>query len=224
MPDCDYCEESFGDEQSYLEHLRADHEGELGTIDKRRVEEEFESGGEGGLPTGPLVLGVTLVAAVGLVAFIVFIAGNGGGGSGTVNDISVEQMPGDVSRSAHGHGPINVSINGVEIDFSQAEYQRPRRFSAFHFEGGNGEIWHKHATGVTLEYAMATLGFEVSEDSVTIGGITYNDSDPGTSVSVTVNGEPVDPATYELQGASTQNAAEGDFIRITVTTEDGSDG
>jgi hypothetical protein len=222
MPECNYCGGSFEDDQSHLEHLRDEHEGELGTIDSRRVQEELGTSDDGGgLPTGPLVLGIVLAVAVAIVGYVIFVYGAGGsaGESGTVNDISVTQMPGQPTQSEHGHGLINVTIDGQELDFSQSRFQRPQEFSAFHFEGGDGRVWHKHAAGVTLEYAMATLGIDVSEDSVTFDGTTYRDSDAGTNVTVTVNGEPVNPETYELSGASDQSPQQGDFIRIIVTTE-----
>lgn len=217
MPDCDYCGASYEDEQSYLRHLGAEHEGELGTIDQRRIEKEFGSGDDGTLLTGPLVLGLILIISVIVGGFVIFT--NGSGGETTVNGIKVAQAPGPVLENAHEHGNINVTIEREQIDFAQPKYQRARQFSAFHFEGGNGRIWHKHANGVTLEYAMATLGIEVSKESVTIDGETYRDSDASTNVSITVDGEPVDPATYELQGSSTTNAENGDFIHVVATTD-----
>ena len=215
MPDCSYCGESFDDDQAHLVHLREEHEGELGTIDKRRVDEELEPQDDGEFPTGPVVLGIVLAVAVAIVGYVIFIAG-GTGGNGTVNGIQVAQMPGQVSESAHGHGYINVTIDGQELDFSEQQYQL--QADQFHFEGGDGEVWHKHASSVTLEYAMATLGIDVSENTVTFDGTTYRDSDPGTNVTVTVNGAPVNPETYELEGESTSSAGQGDFIRIIVTT------
>ena len=218
MPDCDYCGDAFEDEQSHLEHLHEAHDGELGAIDRRRVEAALGSDDDGGLPTGPIVLGVVLGISILIGGYVIFAGGSGGGGN-TINGISVERTPGQVSGSAHAHGTINMTVAGERIDFGEAEYQRPGEFAAFHFEGGDGRVWHKHAEGVTLEYAMATLGIEVTEDSVTIDGETYRDGDAGTNVSVTVDGEPVDPATHELQGASVADAAAGDSIRIVVTTE-----
>jgi len=216
MPECDYCEETFEDERSHLEHLGTDHEEELGAIDRRRVDEAVGDD-DGGLPTGPLVLGVVLGVSVLIGGYVVFAGGSGGGG--TVNGIAVAQTPGAVSEAAHEHGTIRMTVDGERVDFGDPEYQRPREFGAFHFEGGDGRVWHKHASGVTLEYAMATLGIEVSAEAVTVDGETYRDSDPGTNVSVTVDGEPVDPATYELEGASAADAAGGDTIRIAVTTD-----
>ena len=217
MRECDYCGDSFDDEESLLEHLQTDHEGELGAIDRRRVEEALDSDDDE-LPTGPIVLGVVLGVSVLIGAYVVFAGGAGVEGE-TINGIDVDQTPGEVSEAAHGHGTINVTVEGERIDFGDPDYQRPREFGAFHFEGGDGRVWHKHADGVTLEYAMATLGIDVSRDSVAIDGETYRDSDAGTSVTVTVDGEPVDPARYELQGAGVADAADGDTIRIVVTTD-----
>ncbi len=220
MPDCDYCRESFQDEQQYLEHLSDVHEDELGSIDRRRVEKAVGSDDGEGLPTGPLILGGVLLFAGVLVAYVLLgLNGASGEPAGTVNGFEVAQTPGAAPDSAHEHGPINVTIAGEELDFSRPEFQRPREFGAFHFEGGNGEVWHKHANGVTLEYAMATLGIGVTEDTVTFDGTTYRDSDPGTNVTVTVDGEPVNPATHELSGASEVNSQAGEFIKIVVTTE-----
>lgn len=216
MPECSYCGESFEDDHSHLVHLHEEHEGELGTIDRRRVEQELGAGDdEGEFPTGPVVLGIVFTVAIALVGYVIFVAG-GNSGNGTVNGINVAQQPGQVSESAHAHGYINVTIDGQTLDFSQSKYQV--QADPFHFEGGDGDVWHKHAPGVTLEYAMATLDIDVSEDSVTFEGTTYRDSDPGTNVTVTVDGEPVTPSEYELEGASTDNAGQGDFIRIIVTT------
>ena len=147
--------------------------------------------------------------------YVVFAGGPGG--SDTGNGIEVEQTPGRVSESAHEHGIINVTIEGERVDFGDPDYRRPREFGAFHFEGGDGRAWHKHADGVTLEYAMATLGIDVSEDRVTVDGESYRDGDAGASL--TVGGEPVDPTTYQLQGTSVADAADGDTIRIGVTTD-----
>jgi len=220
MPECSYCGENFDDEQSYLEHLRDDHEGELGTIDQRRVDEELDSSDDGGVPTGPLVLGIVLAVSLVLVGYVIFVHGSGGGGdANTVNGIEVAQTPG-TAGAVHEHGLINVTVDGEQIDFSRAEYQNPREYDAFHFEGGDGRIWHKHAEGVTLEYALATLDIGVTENSVTIDGTTYDGAEPDTTVNVTVNGEPVVPASYELQGTSEESAEEGDFIRIVVTTDE----
>lgn len=81
MVDCDYCEATFEEEDAYLAHLRDAHQGELGTIDQRRVENMRDDGG--GIPTGPAVLGLVLVIALGLVLYLTVFSGSGDGGVST---------------------------------------------------------------------------------------------------------------------------------------------
>lgn len=126
-------------------------------------------------------------------------------------DLSVpgEHIPHD---RLHVHGDIEFVVNGSEVDFSQSKYQNASHQEHFHFENGDADPWHAHSWAVTLEYGMDTLqGINVSEDSVTYNGTTYEASDPGTNVTVEVNGEPVDPEEYVLK--------DGDSVRIVVETE-----
>jgi hypothetical protein len=228
MPDCSYCEASVDDEQAYLRHLDEEHGDELGAIDQRRVEEGVGGDSGSGLPTGPLVLGFVLVVAAVLVAYVVFFLG--GESTSPTSDSEVDfdgeasldtvaQSPGP-ANTAHEHGTIEVVIDGQRVDFSRQQYQL--QADEFHFENGDGEVWHKHATDVTLEWAMATLGIGVSEGTVVFDGQVYRDSDPGTDVTVEVNGDPVDPQTYVLQGGSDTSPQQGDSIRIVVETDENS--
>lgn len=208
MPECDYCGEAFDDEAAHLQHLRDAHAGELSRIDQRRVA-DLDGDGDGGLPTGPLVLaGVILIALAVVVYVTVFV---GGGGPGPLG-------------SAHGHGTMEMVVMGGQVDFSQPQYQVAHR--KFHFERMNGEpngtVWHTHAEGITLAWAMQTLDIDVTADTVTYRGTTYRDGDSNTEVQVTVNGEPVDPSNYVLKGASVENLEEGDHVRIVVRRPDGS--
>jgi hypothetical protein len=212
MPTCDYCDESFDGEGPYLEHLGAAHEGELGSIDQRRVAaHDGESGRD--LSLGPIILVGVIGIAVAIVAYVILFVGPGGNPA----TADVAQEPGPVG-SAHDHGTINMTVAGDRVDFSAQRFQT--QDEAFHFEGGQGRIWHAHATGVTLEYAMATLGIELAADEVGFEGETYRDSDPETTVTVTVNGEAVTPATYVLEGESEANADAGDHVRIVVQTNE----
>lgn len=192
MPDCGYCEESFDAEGAYHEHLREVHADELGPIDRRRVAPED---GGGGLPTGPLAIGIVLLVAAAVVGYVIFLPGGGSAGDGPSN-----------LGSVHYHGTMEVVIDGDRVDFSQSRYQL--QADAFHFEAGDGTRWHVHAQGVTLAWAIESLGIAVTPDSVTVDGTTYDDADAGTDVSVTVNGEPVTPSSYVLQ--------QGDAVRIVV--------
>lgn len=188
MPECDYCGATHESETAHLEHLEAEHYDELGPIDKRRVGDDD---GDGGFPTGPVAIGVVLLAATGIVGYVVFVAGGSSGGIGQAG-------------SAHYHGGIEVTITGDTVDFSQPQYQVQDR--RFHFEKGDGSEWHAHATGVTLEYGMSTLGIGIGENSVTFNGTEYVDGE-GYEVIIQVNGEDVSPG-YVL--------TDGDDIRIVV--------
>lgn len=198
MPDCGYCEASFDDGTDYLDHLREVHADELGPIDHRRVATEAS----GGLPTGPIAVAVVVIAAVAVVGYVISLSGGGGSANG--------DGPYNVG-GVHYHGTLEVVIDGESIDFSQPKYQRPQAQPAFHFEGGAGTTWHGHAEGLTLAYAMDTLNIDVTTDTVTLDGTTYDEAAPDTTVSVTVNGEAVVPSEYLLQ--------EGDAVRIVVAVE-----
>lgn len=192
MADCDYCGESF-DGEVPDSHLRSEHLDELGPIDRRRLGEVDE---DGGLPTGPIALVVVIGLAVALVAYVVFVANGGTASAGPL-------------QSAHYHGPIEVTVLGDQVDFSQPQYQAPDgEFTRprFHFEGGNGQRWHAHASSVTLDFGMEALGFDVGRNSFTYQGTTYEDGSE-YDVSVTVDGNAVGPG-YTLR--------DGDEIVITV--------
>lgn len=196
MPDCGYCDASFDDEAAYLDHLRTAHRDELGPIDRRRV--ETDSGWD--LPTGPLALGVVLLASAAVVGYVVFLPGGGGNANA--------DGPYDVG-SVHYHGTLELVVAGERVDFSQPQYQyRNTGVDPFHFEGGDGTRWHVHARNVTLAWAMGSLGIDVTAETVTFNGTTYDDADPDTTVSITVNGEPVTATTYVLQ--------RDDAVRIVV--------
>jgi len=214
MPDCNYCEESFADEDAYLDHLAEAHDdSELSRIDQRRVEQHLGGDG-GGFPTGPVILAGLLLFTAAVLAYATFFVGPDTGGDGAAAQTPYNQ------DAVHEHGMMNVTIEGERIDFSQSQYQNAD--SAFHFEGGNGRVWHTHAQGVTLEYAMDTLGIQVNETAVTYDGETYRASDPSTRVIIQVNGEPVNPRTYELRGTeSVGTADQGDHVRIVVRNTSG---
>jgi len=184
---CDYCDATFDDEDDYLAHLAAAHDGELGAVDRRRVAQAVDDT-DGGRATGAFVLGAILAVAVVAGGGVILLSTGGGDDSPT--------QPSDVG-SAHYHGTIEVVIDGRQLDFSQREYQL--RADAFHFEGGDGERWHVHARGVTLEYALSTLGIDTNGSQLSFGGTTYRDGDSATTVAVTVNGDSVTPSDYRLR-------------------------
>jgi hypothetical protein len=207
MPDCDYCRESFENEEAYLGHLQSEHEGELSGVDQRRVD-EFD-GDESDFPLGAVILGGTLVAAFAVVAALVMTMG-GSGGSGPSN-----------LGSVHEHGTMAITIEGETLDLNSDEFFLQDDY--FHFEGNelqNGvDIWHVHGQDVTLQYALDTLGIEVNDEGTVLsyGGTTYRADDPGTEIIIEVNGEPVEPAEYEPDGVGpVEDVANGGGDRIVV--------
>jgi len=211
MPDCEYCSDSFDDEDAYLAHLQAEHEGELGPIDRRRIEDaETEDGSYRGM----VVLGTILLVSFAIVGFLV--VGGGLGGDGPT-------APGSV----HQHGSMEIVIEGEELDLNEPEFTN--NDGSFHFHGDEqtrvGEfVWHIHAQEVTLQYALDTLGIEVDDEGTVLryDGRTYRDADPDTEVVIEVNDEPVEPGDYELQGVgpiADAAGGAGDDVRIVVRTD-----
>lgn len=203
MPDCSYCDAAFADEASYREHLRAEHVDELDRIDRKRAGLD-DDGDEG----PPVVLYAVLVGGVLLALVGAYLVAGGAPGSNAGS--GGETTPHDYG-AVHVHGTIEVVIDGQAVDFSRPRYQMQDR--NFHFEEDRANPWHVHARGVTLAYAMETVGIELRDggDTLAFDGTTYRDGDDGTTVSVTVNGEPVNPSEYVLR--------EGDHVRIVVETE-----
>lgn len=129
-----------------------------------------------------------------------------------------QPTPGDYieHHDLHAHGHVEMTVDGEAVNFSQSKYQTPAEHRYFHFESGSAPRWHAHSWSVTLEYAMGTFpGIEVTNDSVTYNGTTYDRNDPGTNVSITVNGDAVEPGSYHLK--------DGDSVHIEVTTDDDDD-
>ena len=217
MVECRYCGRAFDDESAYREHLWETHEEELGPIDRRRLDAE-----ESERSRTPLVLaGMVLVLALAVMAGAGYVlldgggsgedANAGGGGGGASGDPAAPGNVESVARtptgvgSVHYHGTIEMRVMGQSVDFSRSQYQL--QADPFHFENGEGSRWHAHAQGVTLEYAMSTLGIGVTDESVTFEGETYRDGQNATVI-VEVNGQSVTPSEYVLQ--------EGDRVRILV--------
>lgn len=198
MEECSYCGDRFDDEESYVRHLRDEHEGELGRIDRQRVEQlEPEGPSRTALYAVVVLLGVVIAG----VAYTTLGGGGGGGGSAAAFDDPVKEPYN--AGSIHEHGTMEVVVNGERIDFSQDQYQLEDK--AFHFESGNGERWHVHAEGVTLEYALETLGIGVTNETLVFDGTTY-DRSQGDTVIYEVNGKIVNPETYVLR--------DGDQVRV----------
>ncbi|SDK46429.1 ubiquitin family protein [Natronorubrum texcoconense] len=199
MPECDYCDASFSDETAYLEHLASDHEGQLGRIDRRRVEDHRGTGGDGDDESlGLAVYGFGAILGVIVLALVGYVVMMG------VSD--------DGESRVHDHGQLTVEVDGETFDFEQQAYYYQELGGTFHFHPGDGNVWHMHPERVTLEEAMEDVTMPITDSSITIEGETYADEEPETSVDIAVDGQTVD-LDYELQ--------DGDHVQIVVETPDG---
>jgi len=118
MTECDYCGEEVEDD-AYVDHLRAEHEGELGTIDRRRVE-RFGTDGGGGLVSGRTLYLLPVVGAGVVLLAFVLLSGGGGGGNGTaagLPDRGDEALLTDVERFPS-EGTRHVA-RGTRVDYEQ---------------------------------------------------------------------------------------------------------
>ena len=66
----------------------------------------------------------------------------------------------------HYHGTMIIEVDGENTDLSSDQYQMRSGF--FHFEAGQGEIWHVHSKGITVQYALESLGFEITNEKISI--------------------------------------------------------
>ena len=226
--DCAYCGVSVS-EAAYERHLRRVHADELTPIDARRVGRSAD-GGRG--RRGLLYAGAGGVLAVFVLGYgLLFLGADAPSNAAAI-------LP-DPTNATHEHGLVSVEYDGETVDFADPRYLENDECFHFHGDGTGGEgdgdgadshdhgdgagapaLWHAHCGNVTLEYALGTLGVEVSEDRVVVDGRTYDAAD-GDTVSVTVDGEPVDPETYVLGGVESVEDARhgaGDDVEIVVSS------
>jgi len=102
--------------------------------------------------------------------------------------------------STHIHQDLKMYINGEAIDFSQSKYQKPHVNAHVHMEGGDGDIIHKHTTGVTMGFFLKSILITFDRNCLTIDtGEKYcNDGDK--TLKFYVNGKPnADWEKYDLK-------------------------
>lgn len=218
MPtDCPYCGDSVPDD-AYERHLRRTHGDELSPIDEHRV---------GRAADGATGRSLVLYAGIGGV-LLLFVLGYAFAFADTGPGPDTAVQP-DPTASVHEHGLISVQYDDRTVDLADPRYQEADE--CFHFHGDdNGDgvhphdsprgtaTWHAHCEGVTVEYALETLGMDVTADGITVEGETYSEAE-GDEVSVTVDGETVDPREHVLRGVEPVDTATeggGDDVRVVL--------
>jgi hypothetical protein len=103
----------------------------------------------------------------------------------------------------HVHSDFLVVINGEQIDFSQDKYQttNEQELSDYiHLHDNVGHVIHRHADAVTLAEFFNSLGFQLTDSSISIAeGETFT-SNNSEALLVYVNGQVIDnPSSYVNQ-------------------------
>lgn len=215
MPECDYCGESFSAEHDLLAHMRDEHEGELGRIDRRRVADL--EGDDTDLPTGPIAIALIVFVSAAVVAFVVF-SNPGGGNAGratpidtgaTPEGIEAEPLPesGDETALADAQtfpdeGRDHVS-QGTEIDYDTSpptsgdHYPSPA--DAGYYEGTPplGNLVHSLEHGnVVIYYDPAEITPEARQSLQEF--VAAHESNPWAAVIVAPHPEENPDAPYVL--------------------------
>jgi len=113
-------------------------------------------------------------------------------------------------------GDLAIVVDGAPVDLSADRFQAEHAENAsvaFHLHAGDDRWYMEGERRLTVAAGLDRLPhitFAVHDGVpvVTIDGTTYDAGTAGTTVTVTVNGEPVAPDAYELH--------DGDAIRVTI--------
>ncbi|MDY6761579.1 MAG: hypothetical protein SVY41_00860 [Candidatus Nanohaloarchaea archaeon] len=212
---CDKCGRQVDSRREEIDHLLDQHDDTLTSHRRDELKRELnqlESGGGGrSLP----------VRTIGIAAAVLAVLLGGGYALASAGILSVSAGASSSptgaaigpAGSTHDHAQFSVFVNGDEIDFSQPRYQVGQTQNRkIHFEGGNGERIHKHATGVTIGYALDVHGLGINSTCLTVQDRTYCE-DSSASLTTTVNGNEIeDPGSHIIR--------DGEVIRISYGSEE----
>jgi len=176
MVDCDYCGESFDNEDAYLAHLSDSHEGELGAIDQRRVDSSNSDDDESGISLGVVAVGVVVVLAAGVAIYVTQLAGGGGSPDGI--EASDLDGSGDAERLAaveqfESEGAQHVGA-GSDIDYERVpplsgpHYNTPTEGGFYEEQQDPGNLVHALEHGaVVIYYTPDATGEAAGDDGST---------------------------------------------------------
>jgi len=88
--------------------------------------------------------------------------------------------------STHEHAAFKLFINNQTIDLSQPKYQLQSTY--IHFEGGDGDTIHKHATGVDIGFLFETMGMKFTSECFTMDNGTQYCNEGTNTLKFFVNG------------------------------------
>lgn len=161
---CDKCGKKFGSETALKQHKFAKHPEVMQKETPKEVKiltwrkRQFKT-------ISIFVISILILVGIGYAIFL-FTGSSKYANIGPVG-------------STHQHATIRVFLDGRQVDFSQLQYQL--RSQHVHFEGGDGDTIHKHATGVTLGFTFETLGIKFDENCFILEtGKSYCNGEKGT--------------------------------------------
>jgi hypothetical protein len=88
--------------------------------------------------------------------------------------------------STHEHIAFKLFIHNQAIDFSQSKYQVRSQY--VHFENGDGDTVHKHATNLDIGFLFETLGMKFTSECLTMDNGTEYCNDVNSTLKFLVNG------------------------------------
>ncbi|MFA4906878.1 MAG: hypothetical protein WC602_01260 [archaeon] len=164
MPEfkCNECGKEFGSAEALSQHGNSKHP-------KSESRPVITKGGA----KRAMIIAVIALVMVGLGLYFYF---------------SMSYVPQNLGAvgSQHIHADFKLYINGNAVGLSQQKYQLRSKY--VHMENGDGDIVHVHATGVTLDYFLRTIGFGIDKNCLATdasGKLCPNGSE---SLAVYVNG------------------------------------
>lgn len=185
MPDCDYCDSSLEDEDSYLDHLHTVHSEELSTIDQRRVD-EWHGNSTSSSNLAPYVgIAIAILALGGIFIWAVTaLGGSGGGDGGTAPANPDDPLLSDV-QSFESEGAAHKNP-GTEIDYATSpptsgdHYEDWSRAGYYTERPPLGNLVHSLEHGyVVIYYDPATISESAEND---LRSLTNQYTGPWSSV------------------------------------------
>jgi len=210
---CNHCDAAFDSERERIQHVLDEHGDDINSHERDSLKRdlnklETDDGAGSSLSIQDYAKPLAGVGAVVLLVGLAFASGIISVDTGAAE--STTDADGDITPGApgttHEHAQFNVVVDGREIDFSQSRYQVGQTQNRYlHFEGGDGQTIHKHATDTTIAFALESLGMSLANGCLTLDTDEKYCEDEG-NLTARANGGVVNASTYVIQ--------DGDVIEV----------
>ncbi|MEK6887617.1 MAG: hypothetical protein AABX14_01600 [Candidatus Aenigmatarchaeota archaeon] len=185
MPKCETCGKEFNTEEGLSQH-KSDKHGlsrhEKKETKKQRQEERQHEINKKIKTKKTKRYALVAILIVAVVAGGYFLLGSTSNTTGANSGANVGSV-----GSTHTHQDFKMYVNGQMVNFSQPKYQL--RSSLVHFEDGDGNIIHTHATGMTLGYTLGTMNIGLTPECLIIDEVKYCNNG-NSKLKMYVNGQP----------------------------------